>query len=232
MVERPPLLLLHGAFRGGWQWDAVAERLRHDGREVLAPDLLGAGDRWRPDHPPTGLEEVLDDLAALVVDRGLHDLVVVGHSQGGFVAQALAQRVAERLRLLAFLDAPVPDHGQRAVDFGPAATAVPPRDAWIPPRPLDPVELGVPAEVAAAWSARLTPQSVALALDVVVLDEPAALAVPRVHAFCSRTPEGHPVGATRERRRAEGHEDVVLDAPHDAPLAAPAEVARWVRGLA
>lgn len=234
------ILLLHGAFRGGWSWGRVAARLAVAGHRVLAPDLPGAGARWRPGHPPVGLGEVLDDLTEVVVAADLHEVVLVGHSQGGFVGEALTQRIADRLACVAHLDAPVPTHGQRAVDLLPPAVAehlggaappLPPRDAWLPPTPLDADALDVPALVAATWNRALTPLSAALALDPVELDDPASLAVPRHHAFCRHTPPTFPAWATRAPREAAGHDDVVLDSPHDAPLARPDQVADWVRSL-
>lgn len=226
------ILLLHGAFRGGWAWGRVAARLTASGgHRVLSPDLLGAGERWHPDHREVGLEDTLDDLQAIVEVAGLQEIVLVGHSQGGFIAEALTQRIAPRLRVVCHLDAPVPVHGQRAIELqgdvgdGPAFAA-PPRSAWVPPTPLDADVLGVPAMVARHWSSRLTPMSVALALDPVLLDAPAALAVPRRHAWCAGTPTSFPAWHTRRQRADEG--DPVLDAPHDAPLARPDLVAEWV----
>lgn len=225
-------LLLHGAFRGGWAWDAVADLLRAGGHEVLAPDLLGAGARWEPDQSPVGLPDTLDDLEALVIGERLHDVVLVGHSQGGFVAEALTQRIAGRLRLVCHLDAPVPRHGERAVGFRPlgqsGAPSLPARELCVPPMPLDATVLGVEKDVAQQWTDKLTPLSVALALDRVVLDDPAALFVPRIFAWCAGTPRAFPAWHTRARREAGGHLDEVLDSPHDAPLARPDLVAEWL----
>lgn len=226
-------LLLHGAFRGGWSWGRVAARLAVRGHQVLAPDLLGAGRRWRAVHPPVGLEATLDDLEGLVRHHDLHDVVLVGHSQGGFVAEALTQRIADRVRLVCHLDAPVPVHGQRAVDLSPggAPAVLPPADAWVPPTPLDPDVLGVPRLVAGVWSARLTPLSVAIALDPVELDDPAALAIDRRYGWCSGTPAGFPSWHTRARRQDAAEPDTVLESPHDAPLAQPERVVRWLQEM-
>lgn len=224
-------VLLHGAFRGGWAWRPVAERLRDLGHEVHTPDLLGAA----PDHPrraPVDLTATLDDLEARWCEAGWTDVVLAGHSQGGFVARALSQRVAGDIRLLAYLDAPVPSHGDRAVDLVPATRPGPPatdldRATWIPPRPLT-EDVGLPADDLDDLNARLVPQSVALALEPVVLDDPAALALPEAFAFCSGTPRTFPSWHTRSRLDAEGTPYHVVDAPHDAPLAAPEAVASWL----
>lgn len=229
------IVLLHGAFRGGWAWGRVAARLTAQGHRVVAPDLLGAGRRWRPDLDPIGLETTLDDLEAMFEVQDLSDVVLVGHSQGGLVGEALTQRVPDRLRIVCHLDAPVPVHGERAVDLkahlDPDAIPQnpPDRNAWVPPMPLDAAALGVPALVAARWTRQLTPLSVAIALDPVILDDPAAIAIPRTYAWCAGTPPFFPAWHTRGQRDAAGMDDPVLDAPHDAPLARPDLVAGWVQ---
>ena len=42
---RPPYVLVHGAWHGGWCWGKVAERLRAAGHRVFTPTLTGLGDR-------------------------------------------------------------------------------------------------------------------------------------------------------------------------------------------
>lgn len=229
----PTFVLLHGAFRGGWSWEPVVQCLQVRGHAAHAPDLLGAA----PGHPreaPISLAATLDDLESHWRREGWADVVLAGHSQGGLVARAASQRLADRIRLLAYLDAPVPAHGQRAVDLA-APGAPPPPDgmdpaAWIAPTPLGEAS-GVPPEIRMDANRRLVPQSVALALDPVVLDDPAALALPEAYAFCSDTPTSFPCWHTRARLDEQGQDYVVLDAPHDAPLAAPDAVADWLDAL-
>ena len=39
------LVLIHGAWHGGWCWQRVAEILQRAGHSVLAPTLSGVGER-------------------------------------------------------------------------------------------------------------------------------------------------------------------------------------------
>ena len=121
-------VLVHGAFRGGWSWDRVRPLLEAAGHEVHAPTLS---------ETATGLDTWVDEVAAAVDDD---DVVLVGHSQGGVVVREVAVRRPSRLRHLVYLDAAVPDPGERAVDVAPAPlddSVLPPRDTLIPSRPLD-----------------------------------------------------------------------------------------------
>jgi pimeloyl-ACP methyl ester carboxylesterase len=86
------ILLIHGAWHGGWCWKATARALRAAGHHVLCPDL--------PDAPDTRLADCVAVLPAAPV--------VLGHSMGGIVAEALAQRHPPQLliHLCAYLPRP------------------------------------------------------------------------------------------------------------------------------
>lgn len=227
-------VLLHGAFRGAWSWTRVRPELASRGHVAFAPTLLGAGERWNEDTGPVGLGEVVEDLRRWAWYEDLSDVVLVGHSQGGLVARAATTALADRLRLVAFLDAPVPDDGEAAIDLVPSATAGktwprPERDTRIDPWPVTPSD-GISAADAAWMTERLTPEWAALGLDPVRLDD-AARAVPTAHAFCADTPPAFPAVATRERMDAAGQSYDLLATGHDAPMSAPDLVADWLDGL-
>src|SRR5690606_39513485 len=99
-------LLIHGAGDVGWSWHLVAARLRARGHAVLAPDLPCEDD---------GMD--LRATADWLLDRvgAPRDLVVVGHSFGGFVAPLVAARVPGAS--LVYLAAMVPAPGERAADW-------------------------------------------------------------------------------------------------------------------
>jgi pimeloyl-ACP methyl ester carboxylesterase len=227
------IVLLHGAFRGAWSWDRVTPLLVAAGHEVHAPDLPGAGARYRPDEPPTGLAETISDVARLLVEADLRHVILAGHSQGGFVARAVSERVAERIAVLAYLDAPVPADGQTALDLLPATLRppAPPEPSWVDPPPAR-ADADLDPPTAALLAAHLTPASTALSLEPVVLRNPYALALPERFAFCARTPDSYPCVTTRAQLDAEGTPYAVLDASHDAPLTHPALVAAWLLNVA
>ena len=215
-------LLVHGAFRGGWSWRRVRPLLAAAGHDVYAPSLAGAGERASTEV--TGLADWVDELTALIALEDLDDLVLVGHSQGGVVVRALADRVPERLHHVVYLDAAVPDPGERAVDLTPAPPGVslPPRETLVPARP--PVSGGDLDDATAAWlGARLTPTPFAPSLDPLRVAD--AHAVPVTYVFCAATPAGYPAQTTRERLDARGVAYDVIEAGHDAPLTAPDVVA-------
>ncbi|KAA1420508.1 alpha/beta hydrolase [Mumia zhuanghuii] len=212
-------LLVHGAFRGGWSWRRVRPYLIDAGHDVYAPSLSGAGERAAV--PVAGLSTWVDDVVGLIETEDLHDVVLVGHSQGSLVARAVADAVPHRIRHLVHVDGAVPDVGERAVDLTPGAAGLPPRDTLIPSRA--PVVGGdLDAETVAWMAPRLTPTPFAPSLDP--RPGPAA-EVPETYVFCARTPAGYPSETTRARLDERGTPYALIDAGHDAPLTAPALVA-------
>ncbi len=99
-------VLIHGAGDVGWYWHLVEAQLRARGHDVVAPDL--------PSEDETkGLDETADAVVREIGDR--RDLVVVGHSFGGFTAPLIAARLP--VKLLVYLAAMVPAPGERPADW-------------------------------------------------------------------------------------------------------------------
>jgi len=102
-------VLIHGAWHGGWCWEEVRARLEQDGHTVAAPDLPGHGD----DRTPTA-EVTLDAYARRVcdvLDAQTEPVVLVGHSMGGVVITAAAERRPHRIAALVYLCAFLPGDG-------------------------------------------------------------------------------------------------------------------------
>jgi pimeloyl-ACP methyl ester carboxylesterase len=110
-------VLVHGAWHGGWCWKKVAERLRAAGHEVHAPTLTGLGERSHLTSPQVGLSTHIQDVVNLLQWERLEDVVICGHSYGGMVITGVADRAGERLSSMVYLDALIPEHGQRAFDL-------------------------------------------------------------------------------------------------------------------
>ena len=110
-------VLVHGAFHGGWYWRDVFAHLRAAGHEVFAPTLTGLGERRHLASPAVDLSTHVQDVANLLEWEDLQGVVLVGHSYGGMVITGVADRLAERLAALIYLDAAVPEDGQCVLDL-------------------------------------------------------------------------------------------------------------------
>jgi pimeloyl-ACP methyl ester carboxylesterase len=86
---KAPVLCIPGLTRNARDFEGVGERLG-GGRRVIAVDLRGRGESDYASDPLSYLPPVyLQDLMALITDRGLPPLVVFGTSLGGLLAMLM-----------------------------------------------------------------------------------------------------------------------------------------------
>lgn len=98
--------LVHGGGSSSWDWHLVAAELRERGHDAVAVDL--------PNQDPlAGWEEYAGTVVEAVGDRD--DVVVVGHSLGGFTAPLVCERT--RAELLVLVAAMIPAPGELFSDW-------------------------------------------------------------------------------------------------------------------
>ncbi|MEQ9122527.1 MAG: alpha/beta fold hydrolase, partial [Alphaproteobacteria bacterium] len=85
------IVLIHGAYQGGWIWGPVAERLRAEGHRVFAPTLDGCAERKHQLRAGIDTESHGEEIANLLYFENLQDAVLVGASSGGMVMAAAAE---------------------------------------------------------------------------------------------------------------------------------------------
>ncbi len=157
-------VLVHGAWHGGWCWQAVAERLRAQGHACFAPTLRGLAHRQAALSPELDADAHVDDVASLVEALDLQQVVLVLHSYAGLLGPALQARLGPRIAHRCFVEAVLPQPGQCMLDL--VAPAVAQRltqsaqqhgDGWRLPPP-DPAQFHLGGAVSAPDLARrLTP---------------------------------------------------------------------------
>ena len=106
-------VLIPGACHGAWCFDDLTAELHDNGHRVLRYTLTGVAERAHLAHAGVNLEtHVTDVLSALAAEPGAEDLVLVGHSYGGMVITAVADRIPDKIDALVYLDALVPRDGE------------------------------------------------------------------------------------------------------------------------
>ncbi|HEU0133061.1 MAG TPA: alpha/beta fold hydrolase [Mycobacteriales bacterium] len=98
----PAVLLLHAFPLNASMWVAQREALS-DGYRVLCPDQRGFGGT-QLGHDDPSLDEVADDVAAMLDARKVDTCVLGGLSMGGYVAMAFLRRHPDRVRALVLAD--------------------------------------------------------------------------------------------------------------------------------
>jgi pimeloyl-ACP methyl ester carboxylesterase len=90
---KPPVVMIHGAFSGGWAFETWQRVFEDAGYRVFTPTLRhheGAGTPPRA-LAETSIRDYADDVEALLEEIG-EPAVLAGHSMGGLIAQMLAAR--------------------------------------------------------------------------------------------------------------------------------------------
>ena len=134
-------VLVSGAWSGSWAWRAVVPRLRRDGHDVRTLSLTGLAERAhvRSAEPITFSTHVQDVVDLLYFDD-LVDVIMVGWSYGGAVADGVADLVPERLREVVNLDGEILREGHPLLDgwteearehYGPTLKTAR-RTGWMP----------------------------------------------------------------------------------------------------
>ncbi len=93
----PVIVLLHGYCGSSSYWEKVLPYMKEIGM-VIVPDLRGHGSSSAPKAGVYEMADMADDLAMLLEAIGEEQAVVVGHSLGGYVTLAFAEKYASKLR--------------------------------------------------------------------------------------------------------------------------------------
>jgi pimeloyl-ACP methyl ester carboxylesterase len=101
--------LLHGAFQTWRCWRRVIDELASD-FHLIAPDLRGMGDSYRPDEGYEMFSSAAD-IASLIRKLAPSGASVVAHDIGGGVGAALALAEPSLVKKFAFLDMALPGFG-------------------------------------------------------------------------------------------------------------------------
>jgi len=100
-----PLVLLHGYPLDHHLWDDVLPLLE-DTFDLIVPDLRGFGESTTV-ATPYSMSDFASDVAGLLDQLGIQKTAVAGHSMGGYVALAFAERYPERMNGLALVSSQV-----------------------------------------------------------------------------------------------------------------------------
>lgn len=227
-------VLVHGGGHGGWCYQKVARRLREQGHEVHAPSLSGLGDRSHLASCSIDLDTHITDVVSLLHHEDLRDVVLVGHSYGGMVITGAADRAADRVGKVVYLDAANPTDGQSLVDVaGPMmemarqhGRVVDGVELVLWPSPEAAMFYGVTDPDDIAWMAeRLTPHPWACFEQPLRIGDPDRLAaIAQFHIVCTENLAGRK-RSLMEAARAEGRY-WEIDTGHDLMITEPEFVAR------
>lgn len=178
------LIFIHGAWHGGWYFSEVGALLTSRGHRIHAPDLPGIGN--------------LDNYIAVIAEvlKGVSEpAILIGHSQGGLVMTAVAERLPHLLNGLIYVSAFLPIDGQSINDILrlhkltlPLPYLTVDRERQVTHANTDVMEEYLfhdcPPEVWASARKRLRPEPIALSKDRVTVTADRAGRIPRAYVEC------------------------------------------------
>jgi pimeloyl-ACP methyl ester carboxylesterase len=227
----PTFVLVHGAWYGGWCWRKLTPLLVQAGGEVHTPTLTGLGERAHLGARETTLQTHVQDLQAVLQMNDLRDVILVGHSYAGMVISLLAERERARIRRLVYLDAFVPEDGQRVVDYllplqrREAIVKLGSETGFVPPVPA--TALGVSDAADLAWiDARVVRQPFATFNEPAHLTAPAGAGLPRTYIACALPASGSFGQFAAKLRHDPAWQFEELRTGHNAMVTAPQSLAK------
>ncbi|MBX7099655.1 MAG: alpha/beta fold hydrolase [Myxococcaceae bacterium] len=228
------MVLVHGAWHGGWAWGRCAKALEALGHPVRAPTLPGLAERKGERAQDISLATHVDAVVAAL--DGLTGAVLVGHSYAGLVITGAAAKAAPSLRALVYLDAFVPEPHQCFFDLMKAEYSKHWREraakdggGLVVPPMLSAKAMGVSDPKDQAWVDRqLTPQPLRTLEDPLEFDPRALDGLVRRYVRCAQYPG---FGPTAKRVASLGWKVDQLDAGHDAMVTVPDALAALLHGV-
>jgi pimeloyl-ACP methyl ester carboxylesterase len=228
-------VLVHGAWLGTWCWQRVLPGLWQAGHRAWPVTLSGVGERAHQFSRDIRLGTHVEDVCA-VIERGeLRRVVLLGHSYGGMVVTGVADRLADRIARLVYLDAVVPRSGESWSSGHTSETQSQRRQSiadtgGLPP--ADPALFGLQGDDA-AWlqrEQRLQPGGVYD--DPLHFDEARIAALPRTFIDCTQ-PALKTIDASRQRVREQpGWQRLEIATGHVPMVSAPEVLLQHLLALA
>lgn len=229
--HKHPIVLVHGGWQGSWVWKKLTPLLVTAGHRVYTPTLTGLGDRAHLTHPDLNLDAHIQDVLLFLEMEDLREVLLVGHSYAGFVISAVAERAANRLHSLVYLDAFVPENRKRVTDYllplerRQALIKAGQESGYVAPIPLQ--ALGVSDAADLEWATpRLVKQAFATFDQPIRLTAPAGNGFPRSFIASTNPPSGSFGQFAEAIRNNPSWQFFELSTGHQAMISAPLELSR------
>ncbi len=230
-------ILIHGMWHGGWCWERLTPLLRDAGHEVHAPTLAGLAERANMRSDQIDLDTHVQEIVNLIKANDLRDVILVGHSLGGFMAHVVADRIPEQIAHIINLDGIVPENGKALKDLIGETwdffqkKAIESGDEWWCP-PITEWTFGVSGVDLEWMQSKLTPHPLKTLTTPVALSNPAAQSIPSTFILCSEGMTEEDIAAEEKKFTGLGMNFRSLPTGHDAMITLPNELANILFQLA
>jgi pimeloyl-ACP methyl ester carboxylesterase len=219
------IVLAHGAWSAAWAWKKMRPLMAAAGHEFFSPTYTGLGERSHLAHADIDLSTHIQDVLSVLEFEDLKDVTLLGHSYGGMVATGVADKAADRIARVVYIDAFAPRDGQSLFDLvGPKAEgnmragAQKDGDGW--KLPLNPMPPDTAPEDAAWAVPRRRPQPIKTFEQKISLRSQYAPA--RHYIYAKKNGPGDVFRQFGERARSEaGWKYYEIEASHNPHITCP-----------
>lgn len=108
-------VLVHGAWQAGWVWQDVKTQLESYGQTVWVVELPAHGADTTP--PLNTSIDIYRDKVIGTINKINGKVILVGHSMGGMVVSAVAEKIPNQIEKLVYIGAFLPANGQSLLDL-------------------------------------------------------------------------------------------------------------------
>ena len=193
--------------------------------------LTGLGERSHLVSKDISLDTHIQDIIQVFEYENLSEVILLGHSYGGFVVGGIAEKIPERIKHLVYLDGYLPQDGKSAFDLIPGLKEVYEKRSlkeqgkeWLVSS-YEPQVWGVTNADDIAWmNARLCPMPWHTHDQPLRIVNIKANKIPKTYISCTDFKDFHFMA-----QRAKTHEDTdyyELKTGHDAMITVPNELVR------
>jgi len=108
-------VLIHGAWQAPYVWQTVKQQLENKGQNVVVVELPAHGDDFT--SPAVVSINTYRDKVIDAISKIKGKVILVGHSMGGVVVSAVADKIPLKIRKLVYIGAFLPANGQSLLDL-------------------------------------------------------------------------------------------------------------------
>ncbi|CAN5478543.1 alpha/beta hydrolase [soil metagenome] len=114
-IPKKTFVLVHGAWQAAWVWQDVKTQLESRGQKVIVVELPAHGaDTTSPLNVSIDLYR---DKVIAAITKINGKIILVGHSMGGVVITAVAEKIPKQIEKLVYIGAFLPANGQSLLDL-------------------------------------------------------------------------------------------------------------------
>lgn len=233
--DKPTLVLVHGAWHGGWAWKEVKTTLSKKNYNVYTPTLSGLGQYNHNLNDHISLKTHILDIINLIIMEDLHNVALVGHSYAGAVITGVADSIPKRLNQLIYLDAMLVHNGESPMSSEPLDEQLKKKKTFDKKQHFQPISsryFGITDSIQVKWvDQRLTPQPYNTFGEILHLNNDFGNGLPMTYIACI-----NPQLEVLKPRSDKLHNDpkwkyLTLDTGHDAMITTPKKLSLMLLDL-